>query len=147
HAVRLDGGSDRITWSGSVWSGAGAITISGGRVTHDGATNTWTGDLTINSSSIFEAGSANSLTSVNSVADGGTLQLASVSLTIDGITGSGIVKNASGTSNTLTFGADNSSGTYDGVMQNGTGTLNVEKSGTGTIIFMGVNTYSGTTTI
>ena len=152
-ALEINGASDRLTWSGSgaVWSGAGNITIATGlggnhRVTHDGVANTWTGDMTINASAIFQPGHAATLGASNSLTVNGTLQLNNVPQTIDGLSGTGTVRNVIG-ANTLTLGAGGSGGSFSGVIQNGSGTLTLVKTGAGTQILSGDNTYTGTTTV
>lgn len=62
----------------------------------------------------------------------------------------GFVRNTSSSAATLYVGggvSGTSSASYAGVIENGTGTLNVTKEGSGTQTLTGVNTYSGNTTI
>ena len=47
----------------------------------------------------------------------------------------------------MSAGGDNTSTTFSGVLQNGTGTLALTKSGTGTLILTGTSTYSGLTDV
>ncbi len=147
-ALTLEGGSDRLTWSGAgaVWSGAGNITVSGGRVTHEGAANTWTGNLTINGSSVFQPGHAATLTAANSVTVNGTFQLNGASLTINGLSGGGVVQNI-WNANTLTVGAGHASASFSGVIQNGAGVMTLVKEGSGAQALTGNNAYTGNTTI
>ena len=152
-ALEINGASDRLTWSGAgaVWSGAGNITIATGlggnhRVTHDGVANTWTGDMTINASAIFQPGHAATLGASNSLTVNGTLQLNNVPQTIDGLSGSGVVRNVVG-ANTLTIGGGGAGGSFSGVLQNGSGALSLIKAGAGTQILSGNNTYTGSTTV
>lgn len=79
----------------------------------------------------------------------GTLDLAGFDETINGLTGAGIVDNvANGTSNTLTLGDGDATGTsFTGVIKNTTGTLSLTKIGTGTQTLTGLNSYSGPTTV
>ncbi len=73
------------------------------------------------------------------------------SLTAGSLTGvdSTILENANAAAATLTAGSDNTSTTFAGVLQDGTGggTLSLVKNGTGTNTLSGVNTYAGTTTV
>ncbi|MDO4569672.1 MAG: autotransporter-associated beta strand repeat-containing protein [Planctomycetia bacterium] len=156
-AATLCGGSDRLTFSGA-WSGDGNITIATGgggqnRVTHDTTANTWTGDMTINSGACFQPGHASTLTAANSVTVNGTLQLNDVDQTIDGLSGSGTIKNivaTGGKTNTLTVGAGGASSTFSGTIQNSTGQLALTKTGAGTFTLINdANklTYTGGTTL
>jgi autotransporter-associated beta strand protein len=95
----------------------------------------------------------------------GVFDLNGVSETIDGLAGTGIVETGAGTA-TLTFGGNNSANLapytlaaaaaglnsnglnhFGGVIQDGVGTVAITKTGSGTQILSGNNTYSGATTI
>jgi autotransporter-associated beta strand protein len=60
-----------------------------------------------------------------------------------------VVENANATAGTLTFGSADASGTYHGVIQNGSGggVLNLQKIGAGTQVVAGTASHTGTTTI
>jgi gliding motility-associated-like protein len=60
------------------------------------------------------------------------------------LTGRGAIRTDAAGSPTISIGALNLSTTFGGIMS---GTMNVEKVGTGVLIFTGNNSYSGTTTI
>lgn len=68
---------------------------------------------------------------------------------VDALNGSGTVKvgYSGGYSSTITFGVNNGSGTFSGVLANSNAAGNFAKAGTGTQILSGQNTYTGTTTI
>ena len=51
------------------------------------------------------------------------------------------------TPNTLTVGQNDGSSTFSGVLANGSAILSLTKTGAGTQVFSGTNTYTGTTTI
>jgi autotransporter-associated beta strand protein len=125
-----------------VKSGAGTWTLSG--------TNTYGQSTTINAGTL-KLGSANAIPNgvgKGDVAVDGALDLNGNSITINGLSGSGIVDNATGTATyTLTLGDNNRSGTFPGVIKNTSGTLALGKIGTGTITLSGANLYSGDTTI
>ena len=105
-----------------------------------------TADLTINGSNA--ASGTGSYT--------GTLNLNGFSETVDALSGGaptgtgtryGTVTNGGASSATLTVGANNGTATFSGILQNGTGTLALTKSGTGVQTLSGSNTYSGLTTV
>ena len=82
------------------------------------------------------------------VTDNATLDLNGYSATINGLNGSGTVDNtASGTTPTLTIGANGDSGTFSGTIQNSAGTLSLTKIGAGTETLSGGYSYSGATTV
>ena len=68
-------------------------------------------------------------------------------LAIDGLSGSGTVTNVSFASTALTIGSNNGSGTFSGVLENGSGALNLTKTGSGTEVLSGANTYTGATNV
>ncbi len=77
-----------------------------------------------------------------------TLDLAGLSSTINGLSGSGTITDSSSTAVTLTVGAGNASGTFAGVIQNGNGTVGLSKTGSGTQSLSGTsNSYTGATTV
>ena len=149
HPLTLNGGSDRLTWSGAgaVWSGSADVTISGGRVTHDSTANTWTGNLLINAASTFQPGNVATLSAANNVTANGVLQLNNVAQTINALNGTGTVQNIIG-ANTLTVGGGNGGGNFSGVLQNGSGALSIIKAGTGTQTLSGtVGTFTGSVAV
>ena len=58
-----------------------------------------------------------------------------------------ITNSKTGTTATLTIGSNNGSGSFNGTISNGAGTVALVKTGTGTETLTGTNTYSGGTTI
>ena len=77
------------------------------------------------------------------VIDNGTLDLNGKTQTINGLSGGGTVTSSVAGAITLTVGADGSGGTFSGIIQNGAGTVSLTKTGGGTQILSGTNTYSG----
>ena len=111
------------------------------------AANAYTGATTITAGTLL-LGVANAIPNKSSVsiAAPGILNLGDFSDAIDGLSGAGIVTNSSATAVSLTVGANNSGGTFSGIIVNN-GALSLTKTGSGTEILSGANTYSGTTTI
>jgi autotransporter-associated beta strand protein len=112
--------------------GTGAVTVSSG------------GTLRVNSSSsnVLSNGSGTGTVTVN-----GTLDLNGYSITISALAGSGVVTNSISGTSTLGVGSSNTTTTFSGVIQDGTGTVALTKVGTAIQYLTGANTYSGTTTI
>lgn len=86
------------------------------------------------------------------VASGAVLNGVEANVVVDVISGSGTIStgfniasynNGAG----FTIGADNGSGSFDGIITNGSFTGKIFKKGTGTQKLNGANTYTGTTTI
>ncbi|MEI6646496.1 MAG: autotransporter-associated beta strand repeat-containing protein [bacterium] len=61
--------------------------------------------------------------------------------------GGGVVTRSVAGAAALTLGANNGSSTFNGVIQDGNGILSVVKTGAGTQVLGGTNTYTGTTTV
>ncbi|MFZ0846570.1 MAG: autotransporter-associated beta strand repeat-containing protein, partial [Pseudolabrys sp.] len=87
--------------------------------------------------------SANSPTTVTLYS---ILNLGGFNQSIGSLAGAGTVTN-NGSNAALTEGGDNSSTTFSGVIENGTGTTALVKVGSGTTILSGANTYTGGTTV
>jgi len=134
------GDNTSTTFSGAIGgtggltkAGSGTLTLSGG--------NTYTGGTTVSAGSLtLDGGSAVADSSAVTVASGATLTL-SASETIGSLAGAGSVTLGA---NTLTAGGDNTSTTFSGAI-GGTGGLT--KTGAGTLILSGGNTYTGSTTV
>jgi autotransporter-associated beta strand protein len=148
------GDSSSTSFSGVISGTSGKLTKAGsGTLTLSGA-NTYTGATTINAGTL-QYGIATALPTGASAANvtvntGGTLDLAGLSPTINGLAGtSGIVLNstASTTSN-LTVGNNNATASFAGVIKDNAGTggtTGLTKIGNGTQTLSGANTYTGVT--
>ena len=145
NAALLFDRSDTFALSGSI-SGTGTVTQEGtgiveltGNNTYSGATNVSAGTLQAGSPNAFSANSAFTVTSV--------LDLNGFSNTIGSLSGTGTVTNNDAGPAILTTGGDNAPSTFSGVLSDGSGTLGLTKTGSGTMILAGANTYTGGTTI
>ena len=127
-------------------SGTGSVMQAGTGTTILSGTNTYSGVTTV-SAGTLQAGSAGALSPNSDFTVNATLDLAGNSSTIGSLAGSGTVTNLTGLAVTLNAGGDNLSTTFSGTLVNGSGTLALTKSGTGTMILTGANTYTGGTTI
>ncbi len=120
------------------FAGTGTIKLS--------VPSAYSGATTI-SGGILQIGVANALTNNASVTNNGTLDLNAISITIDGLSGSGTVDTEAGGTPTLTVGANGGSGTLTGTINNSAGTLSLTKLGAGTETLSGGYTYSGDTVV
>jgi len=69
-------------------------------------------------------------------------------ISVDALTGSGIVQNVNNWGvGIFTVGQNDGSGTFSGILRNNGGVLAFTKTGTGTQILSGTNTYTGGTTV
>ncbi len=83
------------------------------------------------------------------VASAATFNGVEANVRVDALTGDGTIKSGysgAGYAN-FTFGVNDGSGNFSGVLADSLSTGNFVKSGTGTQIFSGINTYSGNTTV
>ncbi|MCU0792508.1 MAG: autotransporter-associated beta strand repeat-containing protein, partial [Opitutaceae bacterium] len=131
-------GEGQLRWQGTVATfalGSGSlIDVQGGTLVGGNFGNeVWTSnlsDLNVASGALFQGGEAN--VRVDALSGAGTIR--------SGFTGAGY--------QSFTFGVDNGSGTFSGVLSNNdTFAANFTKEGTGTQILSGANTYTGSTTI
>ena len=110
--------------------GGGGLTINGGTVQLGGT----------GSDQIYNAADV--------VINGGIFDLNGRNETVGSIAGAGTIDNViAGGASTLTFGGNNTTTTFSGIVKNTTGLVNLIKNGTGIQTLSGVNTYSGNTTV
>jgi len=131
--VKTGAGSWLIGAGGRVgigMSAGGLVDIQGGILGNGNHQNSWTGNQA----------------SVN-IASGATLDIAAENVPVDSLTGSGSATNSYPPSGarTLAVGVANGSGTFGGVISSSVLFLN--KSGTGTQVLTGNNTYTAGTSI
>jgi fibronectin-binding autotransporter adhesin len=84
------------------------------------------------------------------IVNGGTFDLNGQNETIGALSGSGsTITNTGSSLATLTIGGSNATGagTYSGKISDGTGPVALIKAGTGTLLLVGQNTFTGTTTV
>jgi fibronectin-binding autotransporter adhesin len=160
-AVLLYNTSSDITQGTTSLGGGGTLMKSGtGRLTF-GATEgtiTWAltsgamidvqgGSLTLGAVDHKEDWTAN-LASLNIAANAVCVTTAA-NISVDVVTGSGTLSGGYPDYGYVeaTIGVNNGSGTFSGVIQDDLGPLNLVKTGSGTQVFAGSNTYTGTTTV
>ncbi|NDF87122.1 MAG: hypothetical protein EB102_11515, partial [Gammaproteobacteria bacterium] len=118
--------------------GTGVFTLSG--------SNSYTGATTVPYGQIKLGAAQTNLTAYN-ISSGAFLDLGGYSATVGSLAGAGSVTSTASGSITLTAGGDNSSTTFSGIIQDGSGTVAFTKAGTGTLTLSGTNTFSGGLTI
>ena len=140
--VTAEASGDITGTGGTTKLGLGTQVLSGNN-TYTGANDVQAGTLRAGSTTAF---GDNVATTVDS---GAVLELDGNNNSIGSLAGAGTVENANATAATLTTGGDNTSTTFSGLVQDGTGggALSLTKTGTGTQTLTGANTYSGGTTI
>jgi fibronectin-binding autotransporter adhesin len=131
---------------GGVISGAGSVAQIGTGTTILAGNNTYTGGTTV-SAGTLQAGSANGFSHNSEFTVNSTLDLNGFNNTIGSLSGAGTVLNNGPAAAALTVGGDNDNSIFAGVLQNGTSSLQLTKSGTDTLILTGTNLYTGGTTI
>jgi autotransporter-associated beta strand protein len=139
--------SSSLTFSGAI-TGTGGITFTGGETTNLTSTaSSYSGPVVITASSLVQF-STNASTSAGSQLNisSGTAVVANLSSgSFGGLIGSGAFSASSTGTSSISIGALNdASDNFSGIIS---GTLSLTKVGTGTQIFSGANTYSGTTNI
>lgn len=133
--------SESIAGGGSLRKdGPGTLLLSG--------TNTYAGGTTLNAGTLKPTVAAALPDNGNLTVNGGTLDLNGFSKTIGTLAGTGgIITNSTATPITLTTGVGDGSGTFAGVLQNGSATTSLVKTGSGTLTLAGDQTYTGPTTV
>ena len=126
-----------------VQAGTGTLKLTGAN-TYAGNTTVSAGTLIIGAAGVLPSGTGKGNLIVNGT---GLLDLNGLSYTVNGLSGSGTVDSIVGGTLTFTVGANNAGGTFSGVIKNSAGTLSLLKTGSGTIVLSGANTFAGTTTV
>ncbi|MBK8094547.1 MAG: autotransporter-associated beta strand repeat-containing protein [Verrucomicrobiaceae bacterium] len=140
------------TISGNI-SGTGGLALYGLRtdelLTLSGTSSTYTGDTHILGAAIISNGVLPSGARTGDVYVQGTYRLPVTGGTasINGLNGSGFVTYGNSTAAALSLGGNNANGTFTGTISNSASTLSLTKTGTGTQILSGANTYNGATNV
>lgn len=133
-------------------AGAGGFSQLGSGTTVLSVANGYAGDTTV-SAGILQLGAGDVIpdgAGKGNVSVGGTLDLNGHADTVNGLNGTGIVDNtAADTHSILTVGGDNQSSSFGGILQNtgGSATLDLVKTGSGTLVLGGANTLGGSVTV
>ncbi|MGD0656175.1 MAG: autotransporter-associated beta strand repeat-containing protein, partial [Thermoguttaceae bacterium] len=117
---------------------------TGGMFVFNGA-NTYSGGTYIGPSATLQIGTSTAL-GTGWVTLDGVLNLHGQNLIVGALTGSGTITNNSDPGS-INFSTTNTPDYFNGIIQNGTGTVAIIKSGVGTTSLTNSNTYSGGTTI
>ena len=128
--LSVDTTGQSSTFSGVIEDGSGRValtTVGTGTLTLRG-TNTFTGETTVDGRQYAPAGQCRGVAQRPEV--NGTLDLGGYSTTLDGLWGSGLVTSSVAGSVTLTVDTTNYPGTFSGVIEDGSGTVALTKTGT-----------------
>ncbi len=141
------GGTGSVTNGGIINLGTGSLTKTGSGTVTLNAVNIFSGLTTI-SSGILKLGIIRAIPIANevSIANGASLDLAGKAATLTTINGLGKITNSSGTTTDITI-SGTVTNTFAGVIEDGTGKLQLVKTGSNTLILTGTNTYTGNTTV
>ena len=144
--INTDGGT-LLKLTGS-FTGAGPLAKLGAGTLQMAGTATYTGVTSVNAGTL-QGGAVNAFSagSFINIAAAGTVDLNGFSQTIGGLAGTGAITNAGAAAAALTIGADNSSSSFGGVIQDGSAKTGIAKTGTGVLVLTGANTYSGGTSV
>lgn len=165
-------GSGTVIVSQAMQTNGGAVTVHGGGLLILNAANNDIGDTHVQNSSTLRIGADDALSTTGTLRIGqntgstststggaiGTFDLNGFNQTINDLEASRgattqpgtsrlITNSAPSTTSTLTVGNGNRSDTFDGVIEDGAGTLAFTKVGTGTQTLTGANTYTGSTIV
>ncbi|MGO4713755.1 autotransporter domain-containing protein [Bradyrhizobium sp. 2TAF24] len=129
-------------------SGDGGLTKVGNGVLVLRGISSYLGPTNVNAG-ILVGGRANVLSAASTftVAAGATLDIGGSIQTIGGLAGAGLVRNSGEPAATLTLGANGTSTVFSGVIADGLAQLSLVKTGAGTLVLNGQNTFTGPTTI
>ena len=148
--------SGTSTYAGTLTDGTGggalSLTKTGAGILVLAGDSSYTGTLTVNNGILRQGASSNIIPQGAGKGDvvvgaSGIIELfGNGGEDINGLSGSGIVRNGGTANATLDVGNDNDTSTFNGVFTNGgTGLLSLTKSGTGALTLTSQNTHGGTT--
>jgi fibronectin-binding autotransporter adhesin len=142
--LTLGGDNTSTTFSGAIQNGSGTVSIykSGTGVFTLSGSNSYTGATTVPYGQIKLGAAQTNLTAYN-ISSGAFLDLGGYSATVGSLAGAGSVTSTASGSITITAGGDNTTTTFSGIIQDGSGTVAFTKAGTGTLTLSGTNTFSG----
>ena len=151
----LDTGSLAGMVVNSAMTGAGGVNVTssvgaGGIVSYAVA-QSYSGSTTVNANGTLQLQVSNALpygANTGNVSVNGTLDLDGQATTnVNGLSGNGLVTSTAAGTPQLVVGNNAASSAFGGVIQNGSGTVGLTKTGAGMLTLTGANTYSGSTTI
>ena len=123
-------------------TGTGTLLLSGAN-TYSGTTTLAAGTLLVGSATAIPAGSF-----MGDLVVDATLDLNGHNVAVNGLSGTtGIITTSAAGAISFSAGGNNKGGTYNGTIQNGSGTIAFVKTGTNTITLGGNNTFTGGLTI
>jgi autotransporter-associated beta strand protein len=136
--------ADALHTGGIAKDGGGTLSLSGA--------NSYSGGTTVTLGTLQLSGSGTLGSTTGSLAvNGGKLDLNGTSQTVGAFSGTGSsaqINNSSATASTLTVGNAGGSGTFAGSLTNtGLNTINLIKTGAGTLTLTNLNSYLGATTV
>lgn len=121
--------------------------VASGRTLGVSGTVTGSGNLTVLGDGTVSLGASAILpngAAAGSLTVDGTLDLNDTSQSVNGLTGTGVIDNSGSGDSTLTVGNNNVAVTFSGVLLNtGSGTLALQKAGSGAITLTGPSNYAG----
>ncbi|MEO6788089.1 MAG: autotransporter-associated beta strand repeat-containing protein, partial [Chthoniobacteraceae bacterium] len=157
--VRVDGSSNTLEIARPITTSTAGLTKSGAGTLILSAANTYSGTVSVNEGTLrMASGGLLGATNIGlTIRQGATFDLNGINVgtvasgtnSVNAFNGAGTITNsaASGTAS-LRFGNSNSSGLFTGLIQNGaTAGVELVKSGSGTVVLSGLNTFTGPVTI
>ena len=150
--INVDGGANELTLNAPITSTTtGGFTKVGTGMLRLGGTNAQTGTISINEGTVRLSGADRlGAASALMIRQGASLELNGVTpaTSTNAFSNNGVVRNTSVTDLTFTVGGGNGTGTSNGIIEDGgLGKINLVKIGTGAQSWLGLSTYTGTTTI
>jgi len=146
--------SAAITGTGTIDFKANNTTRLIDRITLTGDNSGFQGTARINGSTASSsrtirigAATAGSASAAWEIAANNTLEVHGVDTSLGSLSGAGTLKNSSSTAAAVTVGGTGSSSTFTGVIDAGSGVLNLVKTGDGTLTLSGTSTFTGKTTV